>query len=152
MKAETKILYRPVGPNELALIAASGYREFPRRLPEQPIFYPVLNEEYARQIAREWNVPASGSGYVTRFAVRREFLARYLEQQVGASIHRELWIPAEDLAEMNRNIVGLIEVIARYRTFQKVRWVLKQKNILDEAADVLICSANVNLTLSGGVG
>ena len=108
-------MYRPVGPKELELIAASGYREFPPRLPEQPIFYPVLNEEYARQIAREWNVPASGAGYVTRFAVRKEFLARYPERQVGASIHREVWIPAEELAEMNRNIVGLIEVIAEYK-------------------------------------
>ena len=104
-----------MGPKELALIAASGFREFPPRLPDQPIFYPVLNEEYARQIARDWNVPASGAGYVTRFMVRAEFLARYPEQQVGSSVHRELWIPAEDLAEMNRHIVGLIEVIAEFK-------------------------------------
>src|SRR4029450_3185484 len=115
MTAETITLYRPVGPKELALIAVSGYTAFPPRLPEQPIFYPVLNEQYARQIAREWNVPASGAGYVTRFAVQKTFLARYPEQQVGASVHRELWIPAEELAEMNRNIVGLIEVIAEYK-------------------------------------
>src|SRR6266478_1560109 len=106
MTLETTILYRPVGPKELELIAASGYREFPPRLPEQPILYPVLNEEYARRIARAWNVPASGSGYVTRFAVRKEFVAAYAEQQVGASLHRELWIPTEDFAELNRNIVG----------------------------------------------
>lgn len=115
MSAETTTLYRPVGPRELALIAASGFREFPPRLPEQPIFYPVLNEEYARQIAREWNVSASGAGYVTRFAVKKEFLGKYSERQVGASIHRELWVPAEELAELNRNIVGLIEVIAEYK-------------------------------------
>jgi hypothetical protein len=115
MKTETTTLFRPVGPKELALIAASDFREFPPRLPEQPIFYPVLNEEYGRQIARRWNVSDSGAGYVTRFAVRQEFLARYPERQVGASVHRELWIPAEDLAEMNRNIVGLIEVIAEYK-------------------------------------
>ena len=113
---ETTILYRPVGPKELELMAASGFREFPPRLPEQPIFYPVLNEEYARQIARECNVPASGAGFVTRFAVRKDFLERYAERQVGTSVHREVWIPAEDLAEMNRNIVGLIEVVARYGT------------------------------------
>ena len=112
---KTTTLYRPVGPKELALIAASGYREFPPRLPDQPIFYPVLNQEYATQIARDWNVKASGAGYVTRFQVVRSFLDRYPEQVVGASIHRELWIPAEDLAEMNRNIVGLIEVIAEFR-------------------------------------
>lgn len=116
MTLETTILYRPVGPKELALIAAGGFREFPPRLPEQPIFYPVLNEEYARQIAREWNVKDSGAGYVTRFAVRKDFLARYGPQQVGSSLHRELWIPAEELAEMNRNIVGLIEVIAEFKS------------------------------------
>ena len=111
---KTTTLFRPVGPDELALIAGSGYREFPPRLPDQPIFYPVLNEEYARQIARDWNVKASGSGYVTRFTVASAFLEKYPEQVVGSAIHRELWIPAEDLAELNRNIVGLIEVIANF--------------------------------------
>ena len=115
LNAEMTILYRPVGPKELALIEASGFREFPPRLPGQPIFYPVLNEEYARQIARDWNVPASGVGYVTRFAVRNEFVARYPIQTVGGSVHQELWIPAEDLVEMNRNIVGLIEMIGEYK-------------------------------------
>jgi hypothetical protein len=116
MSVETIILYRPVGPKELALIACSGYRELPPRLPEQPIFYPVLSEEYARQIARDWNVPASGSGYVTRFAVRKEFTARYPVQTVGGTVHKELWIPAADLPEMNRNLVGLIEIIAEYKS------------------------------------
>lgn len=112
---KTTTLFRPVGPRELELIVESGYRAFPPRLPEQPIFYPVLNEEYERQIARDWNVKASGSGYVTRFHVASEFLERYPEQTVGAAIHRELWIPAEDLPELNRNIVGLFEVIAEFR-------------------------------------
>jgi hypothetical protein len=115
MSGEITILYRPVGPKELALIKESGFRAFPPRLPEQPIFYPVLNEEYARQIARDWNVPASGAGYVTRFAVKTEFLAKYPPQQVGASIHQELWIPAQELPAMNQNIVGPIEVIAEYK-------------------------------------
>lgn len=108
-------LYRPVGPKELALIEESGWREFPPRLPEQPIFYPVLNEEYATQIARDRNVPASGAGFVTRFHVAAAFLSRYPAQAVGGAVHKELWIPAEDLAELNRNIVGLIEMIAESR-------------------------------------
>ncbi|HEY8747997.1 MAG TPA: macro domain-containing protein [Tepidisphaeraceae bacterium] len=33
-----------------------------------------------------------------------------------------------------------------------IRWTLKHGNILDEPADVLVCSANVFLNLSGGVG
>jgi len=32
------------------------------RLTGQPIFYPVLNEEYAAKIARDWNVRQSGAG------------------------------------------------------------------------------------------
>lgn len=53
----TVTLWRPTGPEELALVEASGWREWPPRLPEQPILYPVINEEYATRIARDWNVP-----------------------------------------------------------------------------------------------
>ena len=113
---ETVTLYRPVGPKELALIRESGFRAFPPRLPEQPIFYPVLTEDYAEKIARDWNVKASGSGYVTRFCVRRDFLNRYEVQNAGGSQHREYWIPAEDLPLFNQNIVGTIEVIAEFHS------------------------------------
>jgi hypothetical protein len=108
-------LYRPVGPAELELIKASGWREFPPRLPDQPIFYPVTNEAYAAQIARDWNVKASGAGFVTRFDVDAVYLSRYNVEKVGGAIHTEYWIPAEDLAEFNRHIVGAIEVIAEFR-------------------------------------
>lgn len=107
-------LYRPVGPKELALIEASGFREFPPRLPDQPIFYPVLNEAYAIQIARDWNVRASGAGFVTRFQLPTAFLAKYPPQIVGGRMHAEIWVPAEELAEFNRHLVGLIEVTARF--------------------------------------
>jgi hypothetical protein len=73
---DTITLWRPVGPAELELIRQSGMRGFPPRLPDQPIFYPVLSEDYAVKIARDWNVPASGAGHVTRFAVMRSFLAK----------------------------------------------------------------------------
>jgi hypothetical protein len=106
----TITLYRPVGPKELELIEASGWREFPPRLPDQPIFYPVLNEGYAVQIARDWNVRASGSGFVTRFEVDAEFVSRYPRQVVGGREHEELWVPAEELVQFNAHIVGLIEV------------------------------------------
>lgn len=112
--AATATLWRPAGPEEIALVEASGWREWPPRLPEQPIFYPVLNEEYATKIARDWNVKHSGSGYVTRFEVRRSFLDRYEIRQAGGRTILEYWIPAEDLPEFNANIVGLIEVIAEY--------------------------------------
>lgn len=110
----TTTLFRPVGPKELELIRQSDWRAFPPRLPEQPIFYPVLNEEYARQIARDWNVPSAGAGFVTKFEVNSAFLTPYPTKIVGASVHAELWIPAEALAELNRNIVGAITVIAEY--------------------------------------
>ena len=110
----TITLFRPVGPKELALIEAADFRAFPPRLREQPIFYPVLEESYAHQIARDWNVKESGAGFVTRFAVRADFLARYDVQTVGSRIHREYWIPAEDLLRFNDALVGRIEVIATY--------------------------------------
>jgi hypothetical protein len=111
---DTITLYRPVGPDELALIRGSGFRRFPPRLSQQPIFYPVLTEAYATKIARDWNVKASGSGYVTRFAVLRSFLDRYPVQTAGGSDHLEYWIPAAELAEFNENIVGPIEIISEF--------------------------------------
>lgn len=111
---KTMTLYRPVGPKELALIEASSFKAFPPRLPEQAIFYPVLNAEYATQIARDWNVPQSSAGFVTRFQVEPEFVVRYPIQQVGGAEHRELWVPTEELEEFNRHIVGPIEVIASF--------------------------------------
>ena len=108
-------LYRPVGPEELDLIAASGWREFPPRLADQPIFYPVTNEAYATQIARDWNVKASGAGFVTQFEVDAYYLSRYQIQKVGGSTHTEYWIPAEDIMEFNANIRGPITVIAEFK-------------------------------------
>lgn len=107
-------LWRPTGPQELALVAASGYRAWPPRLPEQPIFYPVLSEAYATRIARDWNVPASGSGYVTKFRVARDFMDRYEVHQAGGRDILEYWIPAEDLEQLNANIVGAIEVVTEF--------------------------------------
>lgn len=112
--SEIVVLFRPVGPEELKLIEAAGFRAFPPRLPEQPIFYPVLSEEYAVKIARDWNVQASGAGYVTRFAVRREFLSRYQVQNAGGERFQEYWIPAEELAEFNQNLVGRIEIVRQF--------------------------------------
>ena len=111
---ETITLFRPTGKKELALIQESGYTAFPPRLPGQPIFYPVLFEEYAVQIARDWNARNGNIGYVTRFQVQSSFLSRYEAHTVGSSIHKEYWIPAEDLEEFNRNIVGKIKVIAEF--------------------------------------
>ena len=108
------VLYRPVGAQELRLIEDSGFTAFPPRLPGQPIFYPVLNREYAAEIAGRWNTRDENSGYVgfvTRFEVDDGFLSRYQVQTVGRSCHQEYWIPAEDLAEFNRHIIGKIEVI-----------------------------------------
>lgn len=110
----TVTLYRPIGTQELKLVAQSGYRRWPPRLPDQPIFYPVTNEQHAIEIARDWNVPHSGAGFVTRFAVRLAFMRRYEKHVVGAARHSEWWIPAEDLEALNDNIVGTIDVIHRF--------------------------------------
>jgi hypothetical protein len=108
-------LFRPVGEAELTLIRDSDWKAFPPRLPDQPIFYPVLNQSYARQIARDWNTKDGGIGYVVRFDVDAEFLERYPIQTAGARIHQQYWIPAEELAEFNQHIVGPIEVVEEHR-------------------------------------
>jgi hypothetical protein len=116
MSEPTMTLYRPVGARELELIAESGFRRFPPRLPEQPIFYPVCNERYAIEIAERWNAKQSGQGFVTRFSVRSDFMVRYETHIVGARYHEEYWIPAEELDALNDAIVGTIEVVREFST------------------------------------
>jgi hypothetical protein len=112
----TVTLYRPVNEVELDLVSASGWRKFPPRLPEQPIFYPVLEEDYAIQIARDWNTRHGRTGHVLRFQIQAEYLKRFPVQTVGARVHQEYWIPAEELEEFNRHIVGQIELVSTFQS------------------------------------
>ena len=112
---ETVTLWRPIGPEELVLIEQTDMRKFPPRLPEQPIFYPVLTEEYAIKIARDWNVKASGSGFVTRFEVLKSYLDSYDVREAGGRAHLEYWIPAEEMSAFNDAIVGQIAVVQEFR-------------------------------------
>lgn len=110
-------LFRPVGVEELRLIAESDWREFPPRLEWQPIFYPVLTQEYAASIARDWNTidkPSGFAGFVTRFEVEDSVGSKYPVQEVGGQACRELWVPAEELAEFNRAIEGPIQVVEMF--------------------------------------
>ena len=109
------ILFRPVNQAELDLIIADQWQAFPPRLIGQPIFYPVLNEAYANQISREWNVPRYGVGHVLKFEVSDAYLEQYEVQKVGLDHHLEYWIPAEDLDNFNAHIIGKIALIHTFR-------------------------------------
>ncbi len=113
------ILYRPVGQIELDLIKESGYEKYPPRLSYQPIFYPVLNEKYASEIAQRWNtkdaLESKNVGYVTKFEIDDKYIAKYEIHQVGDTYHLEYWIPSEELEEFNKHIIGKIEVIKCYK-------------------------------------
>jgi hypothetical protein len=110
-------LYRPVGQKELDLIQESGFRKFPPRLEWQPIFYPVMNQEYAEQIAGQWNTEDEFSGYVGHvlsFDMPEEYIQKYPVQNVGGDIHNELWVPAEELEDFNQHIIGEIKIIKSF--------------------------------------
>ena len=96
MKGTGLRLFRPVGVKELELIAASRWESYPPLLEHQPIFYPVLNFEYAEAIAKNWNTkdPVSGhAGFVTEFEIEDEFIKQYPIQIAGAREDLELWVP-----------------------------------------------------------
>lgn len=117
------ILFRPTGPKELTLVAESSWTAWPPRLPDQPIFYPVLTFDYAEKIARDWNSTREDSdfsGYVMRFEIDDEFATRYPAELAGGRAHKELWVPAEELEEFNSHIVGKIEVVAEYSRGRRV--------------------------------
>lgn len=138
-------LYRPVGLAELALMFDTQMRAFPPRLPEQPIFYPVLNRDYAIQIARDWNASSeqSGfSGFVTVFSIDSQYLEQFPVQTVGGSVHQELWVPAERLAEFNHEIrdrIGVTDVFFSdaYTGFIPSKFGLAGKT----ATEQLVCMA-----------
>jgi hypothetical protein len=131
-------LYRPVGLIELQRIYESRMQSFPPRLPEQPIFYPVLNFGYADQIARTWNTKShSFAGYVTEFVVDDPYVAQFERRVVGSRQHEELWVPAEQLAEFNQHIIGLISVSAAYfgpqfRGYVPDRFGMKGRNAVEQ--------------------
>lgn len=117
------ILYRPTGPEELRLVEESGWRAWPPRLPDQPIFYPVLTFEYAEKIARDWNStrPSPNNlGFVTRFEIDEATAARYEVQDAGGHEHQELWVPSNQVGRFNKGIIGLIEVVATYKSGARV--------------------------------
>jgi hypothetical protein len=117
------ILFRPTGCAELDLVRNSGWRAWPPRLPDQPIFYPVLSFDYAEKIARDWNSIRKAPdnwGFVTRFKISDGLAARYRVQEAGGLTHRELWVPAEELEDFNAAIIGLVEVVAAYKDGKRV--------------------------------
>ena len=96
------------------LIEATNMTRFPPRLAWQPIFYPVLNQEYASEIAVKWNLDDEVSGYagfVTAFEISSKYFEKFEVKNVGGFHHNELWIPSECLEEFNDEIVGSIKVI-----------------------------------------
>jgi hypothetical protein len=110
-------LYRPVGQKEWDLIIETGYKAFPPRLDWQPIFYPVMNQQYAEQIAEQWNTRDAFSGYVGHvlaFDLPSSYLEKFPVQNVGGEIHNELWVPAEELDEFNSQIVGEIRLVKSF--------------------------------------
>jgi hypothetical protein len=110
-------LYRPVGQTELDLIKETGNKKFPPRLEWQPIFYPVMNQAYAEQIALEWNTNDEFSGFVghvTASDLPEDYLTKFEVQNVGGEIHNELWVMAEQLEEFNSMIVGEIKLVKTY--------------------------------------
>ena len=131
-------LYRPVGLHELELIYDSGMKTFPARLPQQPIFYPVLQLEYARRIASDWNVKnGQFAGYVTQFKVEEEYISQFEVHTAGGSQREEFWISAEEMEEFNRHISGHIKVLEAYfgeafQGFVPEKFGLQGKNAVEQ--------------------
>lgn len=145
---ETQTLYRPVNKVELDLIEGLNWKAFPPRLPEQPIFYPVMNQEYASQITTEWNLPSYGNGFVTKFTLSKKYLSKYNVENVGSKLHDELWVHSEDLNEFNNEIIGEIEVIEAYTNEKNSGYFFVENIIrLSEIGNVILIK-NINPTFN----
>jgi hypothetical protein len=118
---------------------------FPPRLPDQPIFYPVLERGYAIQIARDWNAPSEQSrfaGFVTEFEIAGDYLTQFPEKTVGSSLHRELWVPSDRLAEFNTQIRGPIRITNAFFSVSYIGFVPDRFGLAGKtAAEQLKCMA-----------
>ena len=130
MNCKTTKLYRPTNKKELDLIQDSGWKKFPPRLPDQPIFYPVTNQKYASQITTEWNLPSYKNGFVTEFELSNEYLSKFKVEKVGLDHHTELWVPAEQLEEFNNEIIDKIRVVEAYHIDPNNHYVMAKENFL----------------------
>ena len=80
------------------------------------ILFPLgsLTKTEAREIAEKWNKRYPDSqyaGYVTSFEIDDGYISQFPVQTVGAGYHQELWIPAEELENFNRHIIGTIAIL-----------------------------------------
>ena len=144
-------LFRPIGIEELLLIHRSGRRAFPPRLVDQPIFYPVLNRDYAVQIARDWNTKSgSFAGFVTAFDIDDAYGQTFDVQCVGARMHQELWVPAEALKTFNAQLTSLIEVTDAFfgPDFQPHAWPHAEISALRENPGFVVNPVGVSLSNS----
>ncbi len=154
---ETTKLYRPVNKAELDLIQETNWKKFPPRLPEQPIFYPVTNQEYASQITREWNLPTYKNGFVTEFELSKKYLSKYKVEKVGLEHHTELWVPAEELEEFNSEIIDSINVVEAYHINPKNQFVYVRDTFKVRDANVIAFnfinkSSNFEITENSMIG
>lgn len=139
-------LYRPVGLKELELIADADWCAFPPRLDWQPLFYPVLNLQYACQIAKEWNTEDAFSGHcgvVTSFDVDETYLQQFQVENVGAEIHNELWVPAEELVNFNRHIIGKIKIVD---AFFGAAFSMPESNVVKKDLEKFLDNNNKRIT------
>mgnify|MGYP000497865113 CR=1 FL=1 len=153
----TTKLYRPVNKAELDLIQDSGWKKFPPRLPDQPIFYPVTNQEYASQITTEWNLPTYKNGFVTEFVLSNKYLSKFKVEKVGLDHHTELWVPAEELEEFNSQIIDNIEVVEAYHSnpdnqFVKISDIFKISDEHAIAFEFINKESNFSITENSTIG
>ena len=107
-------LYKSLTPAQFAGVIQSDWRELAAESPDQKMFYPKLNRQYAEMVARMLNLAHYNAAYVVKFNVNALFLARYEIQTVAYDEHQEYKIPIEDLPLLNCHIVGIIEVVSAF--------------------------------------
>ena len=74
---------------------------------------------------------------MTQFDVNDAYISQFDVQIVGGSQHQELWIPAEDLAKFNQQIVDKIAIVAAYygdRFTQKIDFVTNLPRTIEIAS------------------
>jgi hypothetical protein len=109
------LFYWPITKQELDAIAESGFMGFPSEGALVSAFNPMTDPKHAIEIAHTWiaqDEAGGGVGYVVKFQLKNSYLGPFLDE-LRSQPYGEFRVPVDRRVELNENILGRIEVVAK---------------------------------------
>jgi hypothetical protein len=110
----TLALFVALCPQQLAALIRADWRRIEPGRGGEHFIYLKLNQRYAEMMARQWELPLHGSGYVARIVLPQNVLSHYDLETVAYDEHLEYRVPVCELEHINAALVGEVQVVAAF--------------------------------------